>query len=246
MQRYVLWQYGSSLPNIYISEFPKSGGTWLSQMISAISGLPFPRNTYITSRANIVHSHLQPQRQMQKSIVIIRDGRDVMVSAYHHFIIPNNHCPKFEQTNWRQWLQADDITNVRKNLSKFIEIFHNRYTVGGKKVTWSKHVSDSCPKATTFITYEALRTDPVLVLQKVISCLKLDEQVDLQHIVDKFSFDNQKKHSEETSFLRKGIVGDWKNYFNAESAKRFDTYAGETLYKYGYIDNQKWYEHLEG
>ena len=51
-----------------------------------------------------------------------------------------------------------------------------------------------------------------------------------------------RKEGEENnnSFLRKGIVGDWKNYFNKESKKVFKEYAGRELIKLGYEKDFKW------
>ena len=52
----------------------------------------------------------------------------------------------------------------------------------------------------------------------------------------------KRKAGEEdrSSFLRKGIAGDWKNHFNTEAVNIFDHYAGETLIKLGYEKNHDW------
>jgi hypothetical protein len=40
--------------------------------------------------------------------------------------------------------------------------------------------------------------------------------------------------------VRKGIAGDWKNYFSPESAGVFEQYAGDVLCELGYEQNAYW------
>ena len=63
-------------------------------------------------------------------------------------------------------------------------------------------------------------------------------------IVEKYSFEKlsgRKQGQENNSkFLRKGIAGDWKNYFNKEARELFDFYAGAQLVKLGYEKDRSW------
>jgi len=45
---------------------------------------------------------------------------------------------------------------------------------------------------------------------------------------------------EKNSFMRKGIVGDWKNHFSKEARKLFDELAGEQLIMLGYEAGHDW------
>jgi hypothetical protein len=51
-----------------------------------------------------------------------------------------------------------------------------------------------------------------------------------------------RKRGEEDqfSFLRKGIVGDWRNHFSAEAAVVFDAHAGSALIELGYEPDRSW------
>ncbi len=43
------------LPLYVVNGFPKSGGTWVSQMLGRALGVPFPRNRFPTLRPAIMH-----------------------------------------------------------------------------------------------------------------------------------------------------------------------------------------------
>jgi len=44
-----------ALPLYVVNEFPKSGGTWVGQMLGRALGLPFPRNRLPALRPSIMH-----------------------------------------------------------------------------------------------------------------------------------------------------------------------------------------------
>ena len=48
------------------------------------------------------------------------------------------------------------------------------------------------------------------------------------------------------SFMRKGVVDDWKNYFDLNARERFRTYAGDALMKLGYETSQDWISNNSG
>ncbi len=63
-------------------------------------------------------------------------------------------------------------------------------------------------------------------------------------LVHKYSFEQQSKRKvgeeNQNSFLRKGIIGDWKNVFTQEAKELFDSYAGCALIKLGYEKDNSW------
>ena len=63
-------------------------------------------------------------------------------------------------------------------------------------------------------------------------------------IADEFSFERQagRRAGEEDkrSFLRKGIVGDWRNYFTREAREVFAGFAGSELVLLGYERDRAW------
>ena len=69
-------------------------------------------------------------------------------------------------------------------------------------------------------------------------------------IAEEFSFERQagRRPGEEgkRSFLRKGIVGDWRKHFNQEAGEIFNRYAGSELILLGYEQDTSWVRQREG
>lgn len=241
IQRYLLWYgYLPHRSDIFISEFPKSGGTWFSQLLSSISGIPFPRNQYVKAPNSILHSHLLAGTSHNSPICVIRDGRDVIVSAYFHFLIKNEHCPEFERKKWQKLMPFDNYKNCKKNIKDFIQIFFSNYTVGRRKINWSTHVSESLMHHNLlFVRYEDLLEDPFSQLVKSCEHLNISyKEADIYSAIESYSFDKQKQHG--TNFLRKGSAGDWKNYFGYDACIKFDALAGDLLIQLGYETDRSW------
>lgn len=77
-----LMPYALSSPlSLYVvNEYPKSGGTWVGQMLGRALNVPFPRNRFPVPRSSIMHSHYLDPRGLRNVVLAWRDGRDVMVS----------------------------------------------------------------------------------------------------------------------------------------------------------------------
>ncbi len=70
---------------LVVTEYPKSGGSWLSQMLSSALNIEYPRNRlpYI-NRDQLIHGHYLDVHKKVDTLVVWRDGRDTMVSYYYH------------------------------------------------------------------------------------------------------------------------------------------------------------------
>jgi len=233
------------LPNdsIVLTEYPKSGGTWIGQMISDALKIPFPRNRLpLFGKKQLLHGHYKLTWNIRNPIVVFRDGRDIVVSQYFHYLIYNEKN-KYLVDKHRKYFKVEDYENVVENLPKFIEYVNNtKY----HHFTWSEFVNSWINQENIiFTSYEKFRKNPVDELIRVTNLLAQRlSQHEAEVIVDKYFFRKLygRKEGEENnnSFLRKGIVGDGKNYFNKESKKVFKEYAGRELIKLGYKKDFKW------
>lgn len=236
---------------VLVSEFPKSGGTWFCQMLSEIMGIPFQRNTNVKYIRSILHWHLLYKPSMNKMIYVLRDGRDVMVSAYFHFLFEkdeNQELTSFAKYHRKQMGFIENYDDIEKNMPKFID---HLFTSFPKKTfthfSWSEGVKNAFQNENVLvIKYEDLLIDPVACLERALQFYDfnyIDKEI-IKTVVDKFSFEsqtNRKKGDENrTNFIRKGIRGDWKNYFNEDSKIKFKKFAGKELILAQYEEDENW------
>ncbi len=247
--------------SVLIVEYPKSGGTWLAQLISGCLDLPFPRNQYPIFKKAVYHSHYQPKFSIHKNkhiVWLLRDGRDIMVSSYFHHLVwndKNQGDPKLVNY-YRNKLNFKDFTDINTNLAKYIEFLFtdkpSKFVFFNYPGNWRDYNQKwlnirEKQENITLVKYEDMLEDTFLEVNKLLHAILPDTNIDLNHIqkvVDKYSFENQtrRKPGEENtnSFLRKGISGDWKNYFNDDAKRIFKKYAGEILVQMGYEKDQNW------
>ena len=114
-------------------------------------------------------------------------------------------------------------------------------------LNWPDHVNNWPGKDNVIsVKYEDLFNNGSETLQLIFDTIS-DKNVSndrTDSVIDLYSFKNMTKRKageeDRSSFLRKGIAGDWKNHFNSEAVNIFDHYAGETLIKLGYEENHDW------
>lgn len=236
------------LPLYIVNEYPKSGGSWVTEMLSDALCVPFPRNRLPMLRSSILHGHMMHKWNMHNRVIVWRDGRDgrdVLISEYFHSVFENEKGNSRRVRATRKNIQFEDVDDISSNL---VDFMNYRYIgAGSKKPSWNQFVNrwHNC-SGSIHVLYEELRSDPVNSLSRVIEELT-GSRPSADHIstvVENHSFENKTSRTpgEEirNSFLRKGIVGDWKNYFNREAKERFCELAGRSLVVMGYESDNSW------
>jgi hypothetical protein len=233
-----------AVPLYVVNEFPKSGGTWVGQMLGRTLGVPFPRNRFPVLRPSIMHGHYLNPWGMKNVVVAWRDGRDVMVSWYHQQLIAHE-WNELQVSRSHRELPLEDYEDVYTNLPAFIEYAFTR--PHSPRFSWADFVRRwHGRKDAIHVRYEDLRRDTAGELHRVVlgltgRQLSPDEAT---AIVEEFSFERQagRRAGEEDkgSFLRKGVVGDWRARFSREAKEAFDRYAGDELILLGYERDRAW------
>lgn len=226
--------------NAIVNEFPKSGGTWLSQMLADALGLPFPRNRLPMLQSCLMQCHVLNPLGMRRVTLLWRDGRDVAVSFYHHLLVGHEHStPQITAENRRK-AGIGNVDDVQANLPRFIEALYQRRL--GPSFTWADFVSVwSGRKGVQEVHYEHLLTDSAGELSRLVFGLTgvpLDP-ARAKSIVERYSFKSQTGRergsaAESGRFLRKGIAGEWRSVFTTEAHEVFNHFAGDALAQLGY------------
>ena len=161
-----------------------------------------------------------------KVLYVSRDARDVCVSYYHYQRMVNH-------------------VQYRGTFAEFREKFvHDEVLYG----PYREHVKGYRDHADTVLclTYEQLHEDRATVVRKVAEFLdKSLTSEEVEAIAKHTDFEQMKKnpgcnfrHWEKTgmvattskcTFMRKGKVGDWRNYFTEEESNAFMKWRNELI-----------------
>ena len=146
-----------------------------------------------------------------KIVTIVRDPRDVIVSASFYLAYLEQ-----EKGGW-----GEDFRKLRE-MERILKVIREGDFLLNRLEEWFR-------SATAYtVRYEKLIKNPVeemRVLSKHIN-FKVKRK-EIEKIVKKYSFNSQAGRKpggeKKDAFLRKGIVGDWKNYFDQSCITAFKT-----------------------
>lgn len=240
--------------DVFAVTYPKSGTIWMQEILPLVlnGGDLTPIQTIpnwdrvpwleenrlavvvdqLTSpRALVTHFpyHLMPpsfHASKAKVIYVMRNPKDVMVSSYYFH-------------------QMAGFLSDPGTFDEFMAKFLEGQVLFGK---WTDHVKSwrhtELGDRIMYITYEEMVQDLPAALRSMADFLgsNLSDEV-IQKIAEHCSFKTMKVNnmsnfslvpkvlmdSDKSPFLRKGVVGDWKNHFSSEQLARFTSVIRKEL-----------------
>jgi hypothetical protein len=226
-----------------LTEYPKSGGSWIGGIFAGYLNLPFPRNEIPKNVRSLLHGHYLPHQinticKKNLPLVVYRDPRDIIVSWYFHSYFINERFNERHVKRMKKRLSFDDYDDVENNLPEFINfVLNQKYPLG---FNWIDFVDNWSNVQHTAIKYEDMLQDPIKTMSNVLSSYTNFDinEGKLRDIVSRFSFKSQSGREpgsiKKSSFVRKGISGDWMNYFNSESTEICNDFFGNYLHGKNY------------
>jgi glycosyltransferase involved in cell wall biosynthesis len=224
---------------IWLASFPRSGNTYLRNILYELYGIAsseyhFEPNlvldqdyaSYPVVKTHLLPSDLKPHERTAKSIYIVRDGRDAVVSMAHHrkdIIAPGS--------------------DFQENLRAAIVAQGGSYFGG-----WSKNAEQWIKQADLVLYYEDLIAHPQACIERVRTLLELPapdyskiptfEQLKQGKPVYGGGWENDINsdvvENYATKFFRRGKAGAWKDELTDELHDLFWSHHGETMERLGY------------
>jgi hypothetical protein len=231
--------------DVFIIGFQKSGTNWFRNLVAGVvygadpEFAPYsllrdlipnrvPKQPYYKRYATPTYFkvHDLPRREFNRVVYILRDGRDVMVSYYHHL-----RAIKGDVVDFMKVVKADcEVTSG---------------------VKWHVHVetwlANPHRAQMLVVKYEDLRRDPIRELRRFCQFAGVDrDDRHLDYVARKASFLTMRLKEQhqgigiigfprDRSFVRRGHVGSYKDEMPADVLAAFMQDAGNTLRTLGYV-----------
>ena len=225
-----------SSEDVFLASFPKSGTTWLLNIVFNVTGedqkhdnvddiIPWldcdPFSIGPSGPKRYFKSHVPfswlPHNEGPKYIYIARNPKDVAISFYYFLRNMQDQVIGYKKEN-------------EVDIPAFIDLFVEGNVLYG---SWWDHVmswynASLVHENVLFITYEQLSGDAIGMTRKIGRFLgrELDDDK-VGAITSKCSFNSMKKDDKSSmsylkDFWRKGICGDYVNFFTDEQIRKFD------------------------
>lgn len=247
---------------LFVAGLPKSGTTWVEKMIGSYQGfheLMIPEVARYEMQAGGSHDYELPDDMFTRFddalvltkmhihgsthnagllhdaniryVVLYRDLRDVAVSNY--FYVRNTPW----HPEYKHYKGVDTAQGLR--------IFAQR-TLGAYEQwvrSWYQNRDESL---SLMIRYEDLLADDQAVFTQITKLFELDHSPEtIERITKANSFKTMSSgrasgNSNEKAFVRKGVAGDWANYFDDELRTLYKEIIGQFLIDFGYEESLDW------
>lgn len=213
--------FSSLSPYYLVNEFPKSGGTWLAQMLADALEIPFRRNARIQYERSVTHGHFLSPMCLHNVVVLWRDPRDLLVSYYFHCYFVNEHANAGLVSLMKGRCPFEDYDDIRGNLPTFIRFLAE--TPVSPRFTWPDFARVWAGRpGTVQSSYETLRADTSAELKRIVQTLTGEALSTTRacEVAQTYSFSRAKAAAErhrpdtvEKSFVREGALGGWRKHF---------------------------------
>ena len=173
-----------------------------------------------------------------RAIVVLRDPRDRLVSWVFSSSYSHRPNPIIDLVR-EPLLSIDDRRRLLLGLFEFHSISMAYYSWGGQAKDENIFLT----------TYEKFIADEFGEFQRIVSWLgwKVPKTV-LTKVVERLSFQNRSGRvpgkANIYSHYRRGVAGDWRNYFDRDLGERFEALRPGLLVKLGYEKSSLWFKKL--
>jgi Sulfotransferase domain len=226
------------LPSVVVLSHYRSGFQWFRQICHA--------NLYrhVTMPPQVRYQHYSVERMPpnpkldRNAILLVRDGRDVMISLY---LSSTRDGPD----GGRIWEGSGEPVTFPEFLrQEFMRVRSWKGDVLALRTPadyWSRFNAAwlDNPHVACVVRYEDLLVDQAAEIRRVWRSLGYDER-EREPVKIALDFD---KHSPSGANLlpgfRRRTSGSWQTVFTAEDLERFERFAGETMRRLGYGDEPR-------
>ncbi|XP_066439065.1 sulfotransferase 1 family member D1-like [Eleutherodactylus coqui] len=245
-------QFQAKSDDLVISTYPKAGTTWASEIVDMIyagGDLEKCRRDTIYNRVPYLEARIPGMPTGVEQLAVAPSPRLLKTHLPIH-MMPNSFWEKNAKVIYVA-RNAKDVAVSYFFFHQIVKampdpgpwgVFLDNYMEGNVSYgSWYEHVKGWWEKRNDhnilYLFYEDMKEDPKREIRKMLHFLEKDMSDDIvEKIAYHTSFDimktndmanyktipNELLDQSTTSFMRKGIAGDWKNHFTVAQNEKFD------------------------
>lgn len=252
------------MKNLVIVGYPKSGCTWVTRLLAELVGCPVA-GFWQSKKSEIAvegvervsdyrcHKSHHQDRELalgpeDRAIYVLRDPRDIAVSAASHFIFRRfGKYRTWERAAWARKLYAHTLYPLLVRPSLRLEKITGALLAGDARVhnwvrvSWREHLRPYAAAGVPLVRYEDLLAEPETEVRTLLQQLAIARSPEeIARAVDEQSFARKKAallasgERGQAKFLRVGCSGKWRKQLPLHLQARFTRELGDDLARWGY------------
>lgn len=219
----------------HVVEYPKCGGTWVARLLRSYFGVDRAFGLdRIVRRHSVIQKHCLYKPAYRRPVAVVRDPRDVWVSFFFH----ETHYVPSEAL--LRAIGFDPQAGDTRNLDAYVRFKLEHPLEGEPGFSYESFVDAWIGKPrVAAVRYEDLHRDTGGELSRILTAIgETPDPARVAASVAANSFlaitGRQPGSEDRTSHKRKGVVGDWRNYFTPQLTSFVVERQGGLFRKLGY------------
>lgn len=182
-------------------------------------------------------------------VYLVRDGRDVLTSGVFHWLTKayaGDHASDHQARRRRLFVDGDTSVQL------------DRFFTDDEIDTWTTYWRQPLQTIglareshrVRIMKYESMSEDFVHELEALFTFLNASPASNfVAACVERSSFRSmsggrERGDADPTAHVRKGVVGDWRQYFTRADGERFHAQTGAQMIATGYVNDESWIDDL--
>ena len=210
--------------NFVVTGYPKSGTTWVTQLIARLAGVAYEqRNLRFRFSGVALHTHSVDFHGANNILYVVRDPRESVCSA-------------------ARAAKARNLPDVHNDDGTITDSFvqHAITDLPGALKPMRDHLQAGIDGGWTFVTFEGLKQDAHAEMRRLAKAFALgSSEQDITDAIAAFDFERQREKNKGSVFYAQSSLASWKTLLSQSALDILEREVGQQASAFGYDLSQR-------